>query len=52
VGQKTALALDHSHIGVRFNAVCPGRAETPFMKAPIAGYPASAQAYREMASTQ
>jgi NAD(P)-dependent dehydrogenase (short-subunit alcohol dehydrogenase family) len=36
VGLTKALALDHSHTGVRFNAICPGRVETPFVKARIA----------------
>jgi len=52
VGLTKALALDHSHTGVRFNAICPGRVETPFVQARIAGYPDPAQAYRDMASTQ
>lgn len=52
VGLTKALALDHSHTGVRFNAICPGRVETPFVKARLAEYPDPAQAYREMASTQ
>lgn len=52
VGLTKALALDHSHTGVRFNAICPGRVETPFVEARIAAYPDPAKAYREMASTQ
>jgi NAD(P)-dependent dehydrogenase (short-subunit alcohol dehydrogenase family) len=52
VGLTKALALDHSHTGVRFNAICPGRVETPFVQSRIAEYPDPAQAYREMASTQ
>jgi NAD(P)-dependent dehydrogenase (short-subunit alcohol dehydrogenase family) len=52
VGLTRALALDHSHTGVRFNAICPGRVETPFVKARIAEYTDPSQAYREMASTQ
>lgn len=52
VGLTKALALDHSHTGVRFNAICPGRVETPFVKARIAEYPDPAKAYRDMASTQ
>ena len=52
VGLTKALALDHSHTGVRFNSICPGRAETPFVTARIAEYANPAQAYREMASTQ
>lgn len=52
VGLTKALALDHSHTGVRFNAICPGRVETPFVKARVAEYPNPEKAYREMASTQ
>jgi NAD(P)-dependent dehydrogenase (short-subunit alcohol dehydrogenase family) len=52
VGLTRALALDHSHSGVRFNAICPGRVETPFVKSRIAEYPDPEKAYREMASTQ
>ncbi len=52
VGLTKSLALDHSHTGVRFNAICPGRVETPFVKARIAAYPDPAEAYREMSSTQ
>ncbi len=52
VGLTRALALDHSHTGVRFNAICPGRVETPFVQARIASYPDPEAAYREMASTQ
>ena len=52
VGLTRALALDHSHTGVRFNAICPGRVETPFVRQRIAEYPDPEQAYRDMASTQ
>ncbi len=52
VGLTKSLALDYSHAGVRFNAICPGRVETPFVKARIAEYPDPAKAYREMSSTQ
>jgi NAD(P)-dependent dehydrogenase (short-subunit alcohol dehydrogenase family) len=52
VGLTRALALDHSVSGVRFNAICPGRVETPFVKARLAEYPDPEAAYREMASTQ
>lgn len=52
VGLTRVLALDHSHTGVRFNAICPGRVETPFVKARIAEYADPEAAYREMASTQ
>ncbi len=52
VGLTKALALDHSHTGVRFNAICPGRVETPFVKSRIAEYPDPEKAYKEMAATQ
>jgi NAD(P)-dependent dehydrogenase (short-subunit alcohol dehydrogenase family) len=52
VGLTKSLALDHSHQGVRFNCICPGRVETPFVKKRIAEYPDPEKAYREMASTQ
>jgi len=52
VGLTKALALDHSHTGVRFNAICPGRVETPFVQARIAEYPDPAAAYRTMSATQ
>ncbi len=52
VGLTKSLALDHSHQGVRFNCICPGRVETPFVKKRIAEYPDPQKAYREMASTQ
>jgi 2-keto-3-deoxy-L-fuconate dehydrogenase len=52
VGLTKSLALDHSSEGVRFNCICPGRVETPFVKKRLAEYPDPGKAYREMASTQ
>ena len=52
VGLTKALALDHSYTGVRFNCLCPGRVETPFVLARLKEYPDPEQAYREMAATQ
>ncbi len=52
VGLTKALALDHSHTGVRFNCICPGRVETPFVLARLKEYPDPEAAYRDMASTQ
>lgn len=52
VGLTKALALDHSHTGVRFNSICPGRVETPFVLARLKEYPDPQAAYRDMASTQ
>jgi NAD(P)-dependent dehydrogenase (short-subunit alcohol dehydrogenase family) len=52
VGLTKALALDHSHTGVRFNSICPGRVETPFVKSRLAEYPDPEKAYQDMSSTQ
>ncbi|MGA3123908.1 MAG: glucose 1-dehydrogenase [Polyangiaceae bacterium] len=52
VGLTKALALDHSHTGVRFNCICPGRVETPFVRKRLAEVPDPEQAYRDMAATQ
>jgi 2-keto-3-deoxy-L-fuconate dehydrogenase len=52
VGLTRSLALDHSHTNVRFNAICPGRVETPFVQARVAEYPDPAKAYQKMCSSQ
>jgi NAD(P)-dependent dehydrogenase (short-subunit alcohol dehydrogenase family) len=52
VGLTKALTLDHSHTGVRFNAICPARVETPFVTARLKEYPDPEAAYRAMCSTQ
>ncbi len=52
VGLTKCLALDHALDGIRANAVCPGRVETPFVQTRLAEYPDPEKAYREMASTQ
>jgi len=52
VGLTKCLALDHALEGIRANAICPGRVETPFVKKRIAEYPDPAQAYAEMAASQ
>lgn len=52
VGMARCAALDFATTGVRVNCVCPGRVETPFVKARLNEYPDPAAAYREMASTQ
>lgn len=52
VGLTKSLTLDHSHTGVRFNCICPGRVETPFARQRIAESPNPEQAYRDMAGTQ
>jgi NAD(P)-dependent dehydrogenase (short-subunit alcohol dehydrogenase family) len=52
VGFTKCLALDHALEGIRANCICPGRVETPFVKARLAEYPDPEKAYREMAATQ
>jgi 2-keto-3-deoxy-L-fuconate dehydrogenase len=52
VGFTKAIALDHALDGIRCNCICPGRVETPFVKARLAEYPDPQQARREMESTQ
>ena len=52
VGVTKAAALDHADAGVRFNCICPGRVETPFVQARLKEYPDPEKAYEEMASTQ
>jgi NAD(P)-dependent dehydrogenase (short-subunit alcohol dehydrogenase family) len=52
VGFTKCLALDHALDGIRANCICPGRVETPFVKARINEYPDPEKAYREMAATQ
>jgi 2-keto-3-deoxy-L-fuconate dehydrogenase len=52
VGLTKALALDHSATGVRFNCICPGRVETPFVMARLKEYPDPETAYRDLAATQ
>jgi NAD(P)-dependent dehydrogenase (short-subunit alcohol dehydrogenase family) len=52
VGLTKCLALDHAKQGIRANAICPGRVETPFVAKRLAEYPDPKKAYEEMASTQ
>ena len=52
VGFTKCVALDYALQGIRANAICPGRVETPFVKARIAEYTDPAKAYAEMAATQ
>jgi NAD(P)-dependent dehydrogenase (short-subunit alcohol dehydrogenase family) len=52
VGFTKCLALDHALDVIRANCICPGRVETPFVKARIAEYPDPEKAYSEMAATQ
>jgi NAD(P)-dependent dehydrogenase (short-subunit alcohol dehydrogenase family) len=52
VGMTRCMALDHADTGVRFNCICPGRVETPWVQQRLTEYPDPAKAYREMAATQ
>ena len=52
VGITKSMALDHALDGVRVNCICPGRVETPFVKARLAEYPDPKKAYAEMSATQ
>jgi NAD(P)-dependent dehydrogenase (short-subunit alcohol dehydrogenase family) len=52
VGFTKCLALDHALQGIRANAICPGRVETPFVKKRLAEYPDPQKAYDDMAGTQ
>ena len=52
VGLTKSLALDHALDGIRANAICPGRVETPFVKQRIAAYSDPPQARAQMSATQ
>lgn len=52
VGMTKCIALDHALDGIRANAICPGRVETPFVRSRLAEYPDPEAAYKEMSSTQ
>src|SRR5438067_563969 len=52
VGLTKCMALDHAESRVRFNCICPGRVETPFVQARLKEYPDPRKAYEEMAATQ
>jgi NAD(P)-dependent dehydrogenase (short-subunit alcohol dehydrogenase family) len=52
VGMTKALAMDHSHTGLRFNAICPCRVETPWVQARLAEYPDPVSARQDMENTQ
>jgi NAD(P)-dependent dehydrogenase (short-subunit alcohol dehydrogenase family) len=52
VGLTRAMALDHAKQGIRINAICPGRVETPWVQERLREYPNPQMAYEEMCSTQ
>jgi 2-keto-3-deoxy-L-fuconate dehydrogenase len=55
VGMTKSLALDHSAAGVRFNAICPCRVETPWVQKRLDEYTDAAEraaAKSDMAETQ
>jgi 2-keto-3-deoxy-L-fuconate dehydrogenase len=52
VGMTRCMALDHADTRVRFNCICPGRVETPFVQARLKEYPDPKKAYEEMSATQ
>jgi NAD(P)-dependent dehydrogenase (short-subunit alcohol dehydrogenase family) len=52
VGMTKCMALDHATTGVRFNAICPGRVETPWVAARLKEYADPVKARAEMAATQ
>ena len=52
VGMTRCMALDHAQSKVRFNCICPGRVETPFVQARLKEYPDPQKAYEEMSATQ
>ncbi len=51
-GLTRAMALDHAREGVRINAICPGRVETPWIAERLKETPDPEKAYREMCETQ
>lgn len=52
VGLTRAMALDHARDGIRINAICPGRVETPWVQERLREYPDPQRAYEEMCATQ
>ena len=52
VGMTKSMALDHAESQVRFNCICPGRVETPFVQQRLKEYPDPQKAYKDMSATQ
>ncbi len=52
VGITKAMALDHAREGIRINALCPGRVETPYVAQRLKEYPDPKKAFEEMTATQ
>jgi NAD(P)-dependent dehydrogenase (short-subunit alcohol dehydrogenase family) len=52
VGLTRAMALDHARDGIRINAICPGRVETPWVAERLKESPDPEKAYAQMCSTQ
>ena len=52
VGLTKAMALDHAKEGLRVNAICPGRVNTPFVQERLREYPDPQQAYEDLSATQ
>ena len=52
VGLTRAMALDHARDGIRVNAICPGRVETPFVASILANAPDPVALRAEMTATQ
>ncbi|MEA3213765.1 MAG: hypothetical protein QOE70_6822 [Chthoniobacter sp.] len=52
VGLTRAMALDHARDGIRVNAICPGRVETPFVTRLLAQAADPAAMRAEMTVTQ
>ncbi len=52
VGLTRALALDHAQDGIRINAICPGRVETPWVAERLKESADPEAAYEEMCATQ
>ena len=52
VGLTKSMALDHADSTVRFNCICPGRVETPFVTARIKEYTDPVKARAQMEGSQ